>query len=127
MIKLKVLIVDDHSTVRQGLKTFLELDPQIQVIGTAVNGVEAIQKTRELKPDVVLMDLLMPQMDGIEAMKRIKVDDPSAKIIIVTGYDDEALRQTAMQAGAFAYVLKDNLLDLTQLLAEIGQARNPGE
>src|ERR1700712_2992879 len=117
MIKLKVLIVDDHSTVRQGLKTFLELDPQIQVIGTAVNGVEAIQKTRELKPDVVLMDLLMPQMDGIEATAIIKREMPGVRVLVLTSMLETSSISKALKAGADGYVLKNiEATDLCQTI-----------
>lgn len=122
---MNVLIVDDNATVRRLIAQIVEAFAS--GIRECSDGSDAESAYREQRPDLVLMDIRMDKMDGIEAMKRIKVDDPSAKIIIVTGYDDEALRQTAMQAGAFGYLLKDNLLDLTRLLAEIGQARNPGE
>src|SRR5689334_9329122 len=106
MQKLKVLIVDDHSTVRQGIETFLNHDPQIQVVGTAVNGVEGVEKTRELKPDVVLMDILMPVMDGHEATTIIRREMPGIRVLVLTSVPETSSIWKALEAGADGYILK---------------------
>jgi NarL family two-component system response regulator LiaR len=109
---IKVLVVDDHAVVRQGLRTFLELqdDPPvlpIEVVGEAANGVEAVDLARRLQPDVVLLDLVMPEMDGIEATSRILEDSPLSRVIILTSFGDEDKVFPAIRAGAQGYLLKD--------------------
>ena len=106
-MSIRILLVDDHAVVRQGLKMFLGLDPDLEVIGEAENGEEAIRLTRELNPDVVLMDLLMPVMDGITAIAHIRRDFPDTEVIALTSVlEDEAVMK-AMRAGAIGYLLKD--------------------
>ncbi len=104
---IHILLVDDHAVVRQGLKMFLGLDPDLEIVGEAENGEEAIRLTRELSPDVVLMDLLMPVMDGITAIAIIRRDFPETEVIALTSVlEDEAVIK-AMRAGAIGYLLKD--------------------
>lgn len=104
---IHILLVDDHAVVRQGLKMFFDLDPDLEVVGEAENGEEAIRLTRELNPDVVLMDLLMPVMDGIAAIAIIRRDFPETEVIALTSVlEDEAVMK-AMRAGAIGYLLKD--------------------
>ncbi|GAB4492962.1 MAG: response regulator transcription factor [Anaerolineales bacterium] len=104
---IRILLVDDHAVVRQGLKMFLGLDSDLQVVGEAENGEEAIRLTRELSPDVVLMDLLMPVMDGVTAIAHIRRDFPDTEVIALTSVlEDEAVMK-AMRAGAMGYLLKD--------------------
>ena len=105
-MSVKVLIADDHNVVRQGLQTFLSLDPEIEVVGTAVNGQEAVEKTRELNPDVVLLDLLMPEMNGIEATSRIKHLMPGVKVLVLTSVLESDAISRAIKAGANGYLLK---------------------
>ncbi|ABU60254.1 response regulator [Roseiflexus castenholzii] len=106
-MSIRILLVDDHAVVRQGLKMFLGLDPDLQVVGEAENGEEAIRLTGELNPDVVLMDLLMPVMDGVTAIARIRRDFPDTEVIALTSVlEDEAVMK-AMRAGAMGYLLKD--------------------
>ncbi len=105
--KIKVLIVDDHQVVRQGLRTFLELNQDINVVGEAFNGTEAVQKVRQLSPHVVLMDLVMPVMDGIEATRQIKALGLSVKVIALTSFTEDDKVFPAIQAGASSYLLKD--------------------
>lgn len=105
-MNVKVLIADDHNVVRQGLQTFLSLDPEIEVVGTAVNGVEAVAKTLELKPDVVILDLLMPEMNGIEATAQIKTLLPQTKVLIFTSVLESDAILRALKAGANGYLLK---------------------
>jgi DNA-binding NarL/FixJ family response regulator len=106
-MSIRILLVDDHAVVRQGLKMFLGLDPDLQVVGEAENGEAAIRLTGELNPDVVLMDLLMPVMDGVTAIARIRRDFPDTEVIALTSVlEDEAVMK-AMRAGAMGYLLKD--------------------
>jgi NarL family two-component system response regulator LiaR len=107
MDKIKVLIVDDHAIVRQGLRTFLELQDDIQVVGEAENGREAVEGARQWEPDVVLMDLVMPEMDGIEATRRICARHPDIKIIALTSFSSDEKVFSAIKAGAAGYQLKD--------------------
>lgn len=104
---IKVLIVDDHAVVRQGLMTFLELQDGIEVVGEASNGKEALQKVIELQPDVVLMDLVMPVMDGLTAIKEIKLMRPETEVIALTSFADDEKVFTAIRSGATGYLLKD--------------------
>ncbi len=105
--RIKVLIVDDHQVVRQGLRTFLDLNDDIQVVGEAGDGERAIEQVRELRPDVVLMDLVMPVLDGIEATRLLKALDPTIKVIALTSFTEDDKVFPAIQAGACSYLLKD--------------------
>ena len=104
---VRVLIVDDHAVVRQGLITFLELQDEIEVVGEASNGKEALAKVKELKPDVVLMDLVMPVMDGLTAIKEVKQLRPETEVIALTSFADDEKVFTALRSGATGYLLKD--------------------
>lgn len=105
--KIKVLIVDDHQIVRQGLRTFLELHQDIIVVGEAGDGLSAIDMCRQHEPQIVLMDLVMPQMDGIEAIRRIKNLSKNIRIIALTSFTEDDKVMPAIQAGASSYLLKD--------------------
>lgn len=104
---IKVLIVDDHHVVREGLRRILELDNGINVIGEAKNGEEAIRKAVMLSPDVILMDLKMPSMDGISATREIKQKLPDVNILVLTLYAEDLVKE-AFEAGASGYLLKDS-------------------
>jgi two-component system, NarL family, response regulator LiaR len=104
---IRILIADDHSVVRQGLKMFLALDPELEVIGEAENGAEAVKLAGELQPDVVLMDLLMPVMDGIAATAEIKQRFPDVEVVALTSFIEEDRVTAALEAGATGYLLKD--------------------
>jgi NarL family two-component system response regulator LiaR len=104
---IRVLITDDHKVVRQGLKMFLALDPELEVVGEAENGAEAVEKARLLKPDVVLMDLLMPVMGGIEAIGRLRAELPDTEVVAMTSVLEDAAVVGAVRAGATGYLLKD--------------------
>jgi NarL family two-component system response regulator LiaR len=108
---IRILVVDDHSVVRQGLKMFLGLDPDFEIVGEAENGAEAVKMTGELKPDVVLMDMLMPVMDGIEATKAIRGTMPDTEVIALTSVLEDAAVVGAIKAGAIGYLLKDTESD----------------
>jgi two-component system, NarL family, response regulator LiaR len=106
MDKISVLIVDDHAVLRQGLRSLLALQEDIEVVGEAPNGLEAVEQTSHLLPDVVLMDLIMPQVDGIEATRRIRNLNPSTQVIVLTSFSEEEKVSSASKAGAFRYLLK---------------------
>lgn len=108
---IRVMIVDDHSVVRQGLTMFLTLDEGIEIVGEAENGEEALTRARDLQPDVVLMDLLMPKMDGITAIKQLRRDQPDVEIIALTSVLEDASVVGAVKAGAVGYLLKDTKAD----------------
>lgn len=105
--KIKVLIVDDHQVVRQGLRTFLELQEDILVVGEAGDGAAAVELSRQLKPDVVLMDLVMPRLDGIAATRQVKSLSADIKVIALTSFTEDDKVFPAIQAGASSYLLKD--------------------
>jgi NarL family two-component system response regulator LiaR len=107
MSQIRVLIVDDHAVVRKGIQMFLSTEPCIQAVGEAEDGQDAVRKAKSLKPDVVLMDLVMPKGDGVEAIAKIKRCVPTAKIIVLTTFKDGARINAAIQAGADGYLLKD--------------------
>ncbi len=107
MDKISVLIVDDHPVVREGLCSFLELHQDLEVVGEAGDGVEAVEKVGELLPDVVLMDLVMPRMDGIAAIRQIRALSPSTRILVLTSFADDDKVFPAVKAGAHGYLMKD--------------------
>ena len=104
---IRILIVDDHSVVRQGLQMFLALDPELEIVGEAKNGVEALHSARQLKPDVVLMDLLMPEMDGVAATEAIRRELPDVEVIALTSVLEDKAIFDAIRVGAIGYLLKD--------------------
>jgi DNA-binding NarL/FixJ family response regulator len=104
---IRILITDDHHVVRRGLAFFLKTQKDIEIIGEAGNGREAVELTRTLKPDLVLMDLVMPEMDGIQATKIIKSEMPEIKIMMLTSFSDQDHVIPALEAGASGYQLKD--------------------
>jgi two-component system, NarL family, response regulator LiaR len=108
---IRILIVDDHAVVRQGLRMFLSLDAELDVIGEAGDGAEALDKARKLRPDVVLMDLLMPKMDGVAATAAIRRELPDVEVIALTSVLEDASVVGAVRAGAMGYLLKDTQAD----------------
>lgn len=118
--KIRVLIVDDHPMVRQGLRLFLDLQDDIEIAGEAENGEEAVHMAGELQPDVILMDLVMPVMDGIRATEAIRRQNPRARIIALTSFIEDDKVLPVIRAGAIGYLLKD--VQPTDLVAAIRAA-----
>lgn len=104
---IELFIVDDHRVVRSGIKALVETEPSLEVIGEASDGREAVAKASQRSPDVILMDLVMPEMDGVEATKRIIEDNPEGKILILTSFSEEERIIQAIKAGATGYLIKD--------------------
>ncbi len=105
---VQVLIADDHAVVREGLRTLINTEPGLEVIGEASDGREAVQQTRQLKPDVILLDMVMPHLDGLGAIKAIKEEQPEAKILVLTSFADDDKVFPAIKAGALGYLLKNS-------------------
>jgi len=106
-VTIRVLVADDHPVVRHGLCTMLEIEDDIVVVGRAADGEEAVAQAAETHPDIILMDVQMPNLDGIEAMRRIREADPEARVIVLTTYRDEDYIFPSLRAGARGYLLKD--------------------
>ena len=104
---IRVLLVDDHAMVRRGLATFLQVFDDLNLAGEASNGDEALQLCAELAPDVVLMDMLMPSMDGAEATRRIREQFPAVQVLVLSSFKEDQMIQNALKAGAIGYLLKD--------------------
>jgi DNA-binding NarL/FixJ family response regulator len=104
---IKVLLVDDHQVVRRGLRTFLEVQDDIEVVGEAADGSEGVDRAEELKPDVILMDVKMPGMDGVDALRRLRELANPARVLVVTSFTEQRTVVPALRAGAAGYVYKD--------------------
>lgn len=104
---IKVLLVDDQTLIRQGIRLLLEIEPDIQVVGQAANGRAALEQVEALHPDVVLMDVRMPEMDGVAATRTLSADHPEVKVIILTTFEDDETVFEGLKAGARGYLLKD--------------------
>ena len=104
---IRILLADDHAVVREGLRTFLELQGDMQIVGEAADGEEAVRQAEILKPDVVLMDLVMPRLDGVGAMRELRHRLPQTRVIVLTSFTDEERILPAIQAGAAGYLLKN--------------------
>lgn len=107
-VKIRVLLADDHPVVRRGVSALIDTQTDLEVAGEANNGREAVQKARLLQPDVILIDLMMPEMDGIQAIAEIKREQPAARILVLTSFYDDEQVFPAIKAGAAGYILKDS-------------------
>jgi NarL family two-component system response regulator LiaR len=121
---IRVLIVDDHSVVREGLRAFLQLQDGLEVVGEAADGEEAIEAASRLQPDVILMDLVMPRLGGVAAMRRLREEVPEARVIVLTSFLDDDKLLPALRAGAAGYLLKNAE---PQELARAVRAAHAGE
>jgi NarL family two-component system response regulator LiaR len=118
--RIKVLICDDQAIVRKGIRALLATETNIEVVGEAENGREAINQTARLRPDVILMDLVMPEVDGVEAIGRITTQQPEARILVLTSFATDDKVFPAIKAGALGYLLKDsNPEDLVQAIRQV--------
>jgi NarL family two-component system response regulator LiaR len=107
MEEIRILIVDDHAIVREGQRALIDTEPGMTLVGEATNGLEAIELARTLSPDVIFMDLFMPEMGGIEAIEAIKAENPEARILVLTSFAEDEKVFAAVKAGASGYLLKD--------------------
>jgi DNA-binding NarL/FixJ family response regulator len=121
---IRVLIADDHAVVRQGLRTFLDLQADIDVVGEAADGEEAVAVAAEHAPDVILLDLVMPRLDGIGALRRLRETAPAARVIVLTSFGEDERLFTALRAGASGYLLKD--VEPAELVRSIRTAHSGG-
>lgn len=127
---IRVLLVDDHEIVRQGLRLLLETSDDIEVVGEAADGAQALAVVAEARPDVVLMDIRMPRLDGIEATERLRVDHPDVAVVILTTFNEDELVLRGLRAGALGYLLKDTnreQLESTIRVAAAGDALLPAD
>ncbi len=117
---IRILIADDHAIVREGLRALIDSRPDLQLVGEAADGAAAVEKARELRPDVILLDLLMPRKSGVEAIGDIVRENPAARILVLTSFSDDDQAFPAIKAGAMGYVLKDSLPeDLVQAIRAV--------
>lgn len=126
---IKVLIADDHSVVRKGIRALLETEPGIRVVGEAEDGEDALHKALALRPDVILMDLVMPKLDGVKATHEVRERLPTAKVLVLTSFAEDRRIRAAIEAGALGYLLKDSSpQDLVRAIREVargGSALHP--
>jgi len=123
--KIRVLVADDHAIVRQGIYALLETEPDIQVVGEAQDGRQAIAEAQRLQPDVVLMDLVMPVVDGVEAIRRIRACQPQVRVLVLTSFGGENQVFPAIKAGALGYILKDSTpAELVQAIRQVDRGES---
>ena len=121
---IRILIADDHAIVREGLRALIETRPDMEMVGQAADGAEAVSLARTLHPDVILMDIVMPRMDGIAAIKAIKSEDPGAHILVLTSFAEDEKVFPAIKSGAVGYLLKDSPpLELIQAIRDVHEGR----
>ena len=123
--KIRVLVADDHAIVRHGIYALLETEPDIQVVGEAQDGRQAIAEAQRLQPDVVLMDLVMPVVDGVEAIRRIRACQPQVRVLVLTSFGGENQVFPAIKAGALGYILKDSTpSELVQAIRQVDRGES---
>ena len=127
--KIRILLADDHPVVRDGLVAILSTQPDFAVVGEAGNGLEAVKLAHDLRPDVILLDLEMPELDGVQALQRIRAQQPDARVIVFTAFDTDERILTAVQAGAQGYLLKgvprSELFNAVRVVHEGGSLLQP--
>src|SRR5258708_15458277 len=124
--RISILCVDDHRLMREGIAAVVRSQPDMEVAATAANGVQAVELHRRYKPDVTLMDLQLPLMNGLEAISAIRAEDPTARIIVLTMYHGDEDIHRALQAGAATYLLKDAIIDdVTRVMREVSRGGRP--
>jgi len=122
--KIRILIADDHAVVREGLEVILDAQSDMELVGIATDGVEAISLAAGTHPDIILLDLVMPRLDGLAAIRKIKAADPEARILVLTSFADDERVFPAIKAGALGYFLKDTLRDdLLQAIRDVAQGQ----
>lgn len=123
--KIRILIADDHAVVREGLRTLISVKPDMELVGEAADGNEAVAQARALQPDVILLDMIMPNKDGLQAITEIKQDNPQARILVLTSFDDDDKVFAAIKAGALGYLLKDSSPhQLLQAIRDVHEGRS---
>lgn len=123
--KIRILIADDHAIVREGLRALISNAPEMELVGEAENGQKAVELVRQFQPDIVLMDLVMPVVDGLEAIRRIKTEYPQTHILVLTSFAEEEKVFPAIKAGAMGYLLKDSSpAQLLQAIHEVYQGQS---
>ena len=105
---IRILIADDHAVVREGLRSFIQIKPDLEVVGEAADGIEVVEKARHLQPDVILLDIIMPRQDGIQAIEQLQQEGSQARILVITSFAEDDLIFPAIKAGALGYLLKDS-------------------
>ena len=124
--KIRVVVADDHQVVRSGLQQLLATTPDILMVGAAANGVEVLAIVGELRPDVVLMDLSMPGIDGVEATRRLSVEYPASRVLVLTSFSDQTRILSALEAGADGYLLKDaDPDDIAEAIRSVHRGESP--
>ena len=124
MSDIRVLIADDHAVVREGLRTLILSEAGMQVIGEAADGIEVVAKARALQPDIIIMDLVMPRKDGLEAIGEITTESPHARILVLTSFAEDDRVFSAIKAGALGYLLKDSLpRELLQAIRDVYEGK----
>ena len=122
---IKLLICDDHAVVRRGLRSLVGVKPEMELVGEAVDGEEAVEMAKKLKPDVIIMDLIMPRKDGVTAINEIKKKNHDAKILVLTSFSDDKNVFSAIKAGASGYLLKDSSPEeLLQAIRDVHQGKS---
>ncbi len=117
---IRVVIADDHAVVREGIRALIDMTPDMELVGEAKDGVEVVLKSRATRPDVVLLDMMMPRMNGLEAITAIKAELPDTRMIVLTSFSDDEQVLTAIRAGALGYLLKDSSpQDLLQAIRDV--------
>lgn len=123
---IRILISDDHAVVREGLRAIIDAEEDMELVGEAIDGLQAVDKSKSLKPDVILMDLMMPRMGGADAIRQIRQNDSNARILILSSFTDDDKVISAVKAGAMGFVMKDSgARELLKAIREVYQGESP--